>query len=117
MIQIIMASRVLYGMGQNQLAPTMLAYVHPRTRTPLLATGLVTLTVLILALWLPLVTLAQLTSLVTLLIFTSINLALITLKRRTTVETTAFTTPIWLPWTGAGLCLLLLFFQAVSLIG
>jgi amino acid transporter len=116
MIQIIMASRVLYGMGRTQLAPAILASVHPRTRTPLLATGLVSLAILILALWLPLVALAQLTSMVTLVVFASVNLALIAFKRRRAAGSAFINTPLWLPYVGATLCLLLLIFQVSSLI-
>lgn len=115
-IQIIMASRVLYGMGRTQLAPAILATIHPRTRTPLLATALVTLLILILALWLPLTTLAQLTSMVTLIVFAGVNLALVALKNRGAPASAFINTPVWLPWTGAGLCLLILIFQTFSLL-
>lgn len=56
-MQIIMVARVLYGMGNRQLAPRFLANVNPRTRTPLVATVLVGATILVLALTLPLLTL------------------------------------------------------------
>lgn len=116
MIQIIMASRVLYGMGNTQLAPAVLATVHPRTRTPVTATGLVVLLVLTLALWLPLVTLAQLTSMVTLIVFIGVNLALIALKRRGDPASAFINTPPWVPWTGVSLCLIFLILQAFNLI-
>jgi amino acid transporter len=114
MIQIIMASRVLYGMGRTQLAPAFLATIHPRTRTPLLATTLVTLVILVLALWLPLVTLAQLTSMITLAVFTSVNVALIKLKQRGEHPSAFINTPAWVPWIGAGMCLLFLIFQVAD---
>jgi amino acid transporter len=116
MIQIIMASRVLYGMGSTQLAPAVLATIHPRTRTPLFATALVTLLILILALWLPLTTLAQITSMVTLMVFAGVNLALIALKNRGEPSSAFINTPTWSPCVGAGLCLLFLIFQAFSLL-
>ncbi|HEC19052.1 MAG TPA: amino acid permease [Gammaproteobacteria bacterium] len=115
LIQIIMAARVLYGMGSSQLAPVFLARIHPRTRTPLLATVLVSLAVLILALWLPLVALAQLTSLITLAIFTGVNLALIRLKQRIDAPQGSIQIPIWAPWTAALLCLLILIFQITGI--
>jgi basic amino acid/polyamine antiporter, APA family len=40
LIQIIMVSRILYGMAGKKLAPQILRSVHPRTRTPLKATVL-----------------------------------------------------------------------------
>jgi amino acid transporter len=116
LIQIIMASRVLYGMGNTHLVPALLARINPRTRTPLLATLLVTVAILALALWLPLVTLAQLTSIITLAVFTSVNIALIQLKRRNEHPSAFINIPRWVPWFGAGICLFFLFFQLVDLV-
>ncbi len=75
-MQIIMVARVLYGMGNRQLAPRFLASVNPRTRTPFVATVLVGATILVLALTLPLLTLAKITSAAILAVFTLVNLAL-----------------------------------------
>jgi amino acid transporter len=77
LIQIIMASRVIYGMAVQDNAPAYFSGVHPLTRTPVRATFLASLLVLGFALWLPLVTLAQITSMVTLFVFALINLALL----------------------------------------
>lgn len=82
LVQIIMAARVLYGLSREGWLPSWLAQVNPHTRTPLRSTGLVTLAALGFALWLPLVTLAEITAGLTLTIFAGINLALIVLKRR-----------------------------------
>ncbi len=82
LLQIIMASRVLYGMGKKGLGPGFLAKVHPRTQTPLVATLLVGALVLSAALLAPLVTLAQATSGTILCIFTLVNLALLRLNWR-----------------------------------
>lgn len=76
-LQIIMVARVLYGMGNRRLVPRFLARVDPRTRTPLVATILVGATILILALTLPLLTLAKVTSAAILVVFTVVNLALV----------------------------------------
>ena len=80
LVQVIMASRVLYGMAQHDMAPGRFGHVSPVTRTPLLATGITVLVVLALALWLPVGTLAQVTSLVLLLVFAVMHLALLRLK-------------------------------------
>ncbi len=112
LIQIIMASRVLYGMGNTGLAPHMLAKVHPRTQTPLLSTGLAVIAVLILALWLPLVTLAQVTSFITLAIFAMVNLALIRLKLRTPSVPGTVHYPLWVPIMGATLSIIFLTIQS-----
>jgi amino acid transporter len=57
-----------------------LGRAHPVRRTPLLATALVAPCVLVLALRLPLVTLAKATSLITLIAFSLTNLALLRIK-------------------------------------
>jgi APA family basic amino acid/polyamine antiporter len=80
LVQIIMASRVLYGMAQRDMAPVHFGHVNAATRTPLLATGVTALVVLVLALWLPVGTLAQVTSLIVLLVFAVMHLALLRLK-------------------------------------
>ncbi|MDX1486655.1 MAG: amino acid permease, partial [Acidiferrobacterales bacterium] len=69
LIQIIMASRVVYGMAQQHAAPTTFAVVNPKTQTPIRATVLIIIAVLTLALWLPLVKLATITSFITLMVF------------------------------------------------
>lgn len=112
LIQIIMASRVLYGMGNTGLAHHMFAEVHPRTRTPLFATGLTVLAVLVLALWLPLVTLAQITSFITLTIFAGVNLALIKLKLHTPNVPGTVHYPLWVPIIGASLSIIFLVIQS-----
>ena len=100
LIQIIMASRVLYGMSREGWLHVALGRVHPKRRTPLLATALVTLTVLVLALWLPLVTLAKTTSFITLVAFSFINLALLRIKRRDPRPAGMRIYPAWVPWAG-----------------
>jgi basic amino acid/polyamine antiporter, APA family len=82
LVQIIMAARVAFGMAEGGLAPRWFSVIHPKTRTPLRATGVMTAVVLILALWFPLVTLAQATSSIILVIFTLVNLALVVIKFR-----------------------------------
>jgi basic amino acid/polyamine antiporter, APA family len=82
LVQIIMAARVAFGMAEGGLAPRWFSVIHPKTRTPLRATGVMTAVVLILALWFPLVTLAKATSSIILIIFTLVNLALVVIKLR-----------------------------------
>ncbi|MEN8198633.1 MAG: amino acid permease [Thermodesulfobacteriota bacterium] len=100
LVQIIMGARVLYGLSKQGWLPESLGNLHPRTRTPLLATLLLTAVVLIMALWLPLVALARLTSLITLTVFACINLALIVIKGCGPGPTESLTVPIWVPWIG-----------------
>ncbi len=82
LIQMIMASRVMYGLASRGQLPARLARVHHRTRTPLMATVLVTCFVLILALTGRLATLAEATSIIMLIIFSLVNLSLWRIKLR-----------------------------------
>jgi len=100
LIQIIMSSRVLYGMSRAGWLHAALGNVHPFTRTPLLATALVTLVVLTLALWLPLETLARITSFIILIVFSLINLSLLRIKRRDPRPAGVRVIPGWIPWAG-----------------
>lgn len=101
LIQIIMAARVLFGMAKQGWVSATLSYVHPKTQTPLLATLLVTAIVLVWALCLPLVTLAEITGMLTLVVFSLVNLALILIKHRDAGLTVVpFQVPIFLPYLG-----------------
>ena len=100
LIQMIMASRVLYGMSRQGWLPPFLGQVNAVTRTPLLATSIVTGLVLLFALWLPLLSLAKLTSYIILIIFTLINLSLWQIKLRAPQPEDVRTIPLWVPVTG-----------------
>ena len=82
LIQMIMASRVLYGMSSRKLLPAIISRVNRRTQTPLVATALTTVAILLLAVSGSLVSLAQATSLIMLLVFSLVNLALLHIKRK-----------------------------------
>jgi APA family basic amino acid/polyamine antiporter len=100
LIQIIKASRVLYGLAREGVLPGALGRVHPRTRTPALATALVTALTLIFALTFPLAALAEATAVITLVTFTAANLALLLVKRRQPIATGATRVPAWVPAVG-----------------
>lgn len=100
LIQIIMASRVLYGMSHEGWIPRAFCQVHARTRTPLLATALVTVLVTTLALGFPLVGLARATSLIMLVAFAFVNLSLVRIQRRDPHPPGVRTYPSWVPWLG-----------------
>ena len=76
LVQIVMASRVLYGMAGEGMVPGLLGRVHPRRQTPVIAIMIFTLLIGILALTVPLVKLAEMTSFVILAIFTMVNASL-----------------------------------------
>ncbi len=101
LIQIIMASRVLYGLAARGQLPTWLARVHARTNTPHYATLAVGVFVVVLALGFPLARLAEGTSVVTLVVFASVNLALWRIKGRTQEAKPVFAVPRWVPAVGA----------------
>ena len=76
LVQMVMASRVLYGMASDGQIHKSFAAVHPKYHTPAFATAVVASVVIVLALLFPLVRLARVTSIVTLTVFTLVNLAL-----------------------------------------
>ena len=82
LIQMIMASRVLYGMSSRKLLPAIISMVNRRAQTPLVATALTTVAILLLAVSGSLAPLAQATSLIMLLVFSLVNLALLHIKRK-----------------------------------
>lgn len=100
-IQMIMASRVVYGLATRGGAPRFFSVVHPVTRTPVRATLAVMGLQIVLALWLPIDTLAQATTTIMLVVFVAVNLALIVLKTRGPTPADAFACPAWVPWAGA----------------
>lgn len=104
LIQIVMASRVLYGEAEQGWLPAVLGRVNTKTQTPIVATAVVTALILVFALWLPLGTLARLTSLIILVIFAAVNTALVRIKTRSGdlhKETDLFCVPLWVPIAGA----------------
>jgi amino acid transporter len=108
-VQMIMASRVLYGLSTQGDLPKILSTISPLTRTPLIATALVVAIILILALAFPIGGLAVMTSRVTLTIFSLVNLALLRIKLREEVSPTGiFTVGLWVPVVGLALSILLL---------
>lgn len=105
LVQIIMAARVMYGLASRGQLPTLLARINARTRTPLIATVIATITVMVLAAAGRLVTLAELTSVIMLTVFAAGNLALWTIKgrdkgREIATENLPFCFPRWIPALG-----------------
>ncbi|MEM1199003.1 MAG: amino acid permease [Pseudomonadota bacterium] len=104
-VQIIMASRVLYGLARQESVPAIFGKVNPVTHTPLVATGTVVGLILVLALFFPLQHLAEMTSRVVLTIFALVNISLILVKRRgTPAPEGAFTVRLWVPVLGFASC-------------
>lgn len=116
LIQMIMAARIIYGLSRRKHLSPFWGRVNPVTQTPVRATLLVSGIILVLAMWLPLVTLAQFTSVITLGVFTLINLALVAVKRRGG-SSPSFVVPMWVPVLGAGISAVFVLVQIVELVG
>ncbi len=113
-VQVIMSSRVLYGLSRQGELPALFGAVNKATRTPLNATAITTGTVLLLALLLPLHDLADLTSRITLVVFALVNLALIRIKGRASpVPPGTYVAPAWMPWAALATCVGLLVVDVV----
>lgn len=102
--QMVMSSRVIYGLADRGHLPPALARINATTRTPVLATILVVALVMAMALTIPIEALALTTSRITLAIFVLVNSALVVLKRREANPPTGFSVPILIPTIGAMLC-------------
>lgn len=101
LIQVIMASRVLYGLAAQGNLPRIFAKVNPLTRTPLPATALVVGIILFMAHFLPIAELAETTSTIVLIVFACVNLALLRLKWAGPAPSgEVFQVPIWVPVLG-----------------
>jgi amino acid transporter len=111
LVQVVMASRVLYGMSHQGWIPRFIGRVHPVSRTPVIATALVSVAILLLVLCLPILSLAKITSFITLLVFSLINLALLIIKLGGEKHH-AFSVPVWVPLMGFTVCASFVSFQA-----
>lgn len=97
LVQIIMASRLIYGMARQENAPKLFATIYEKTHTPVYATLLVIGIILIFAYALPITTLAKLTSSIILGIFIAIHLSLIKIKYTEKKRPDSFSLPIIFP--------------------
>ncbi|MGM4896937.1 APC family permease [Tardiphaga sp. 839_C3_N1_4] len=108
-VHVIMIGRVLYGLADQGSLPRFLAQISPITHTPIAATAIGVGAILLLALAVPLVGLADLTSRLTLAIFAIVNAALIRIKLRGDgAPTGVFICPLWVPVLGLVTTILLL---------
>lgn len=80
--QMVMASRVLFGLGRKHGSLRIFTKTHSKLGTPVLATVLIGAAVVLGAMALPLATLAEVTSTILLSVFVIVNFSLILLKRR-----------------------------------
>ncbi len=108
LLNLIMASRLLYGMarGEGRLLPAALAYVHPEWRTPVAGIGLSAgVAVTLLVLFRDIKTLAAGASTFLLVVFFLLHVALIRVKRDRAYPAPIFRIPVAVPVVGAMTCL------------
>ena len=109
LINMVMASRLLYGMSNEGILPSALGGVG-RRRTPLLAIAFTTLLAIVLVVTGDLKNLAGMTVTLLLLVFITVNVSVLVL-RRDTVAHDHFRTPAWIPVVGVAVCILLLSYR------
>jgi basic amino acid/polyamine antiporter, APA family len=104
LINMLMASRLVYGMSREQVLPPVLGRVHPTRQTPYAAIAFTTLLAFALITFVGEVpALGGTTALLLLCVFTVVNIALLVL-RRDRVDHQHFRTPTALPVLGALTC-------------
>ncbi len=97
--QMVMASRVLFGLGRRERRLAFFHRTSPTFGTPARATLAIGAAVIITSLTVDIAALAELTSTFLLAVFAVINVSLIVLKRRGG-RPAEFTVPAWVPWLG-----------------
>lgn len=109
LVQLIMVSRVLYGMAEQRAWMAWFRALHPVRRTPQRGTAIAGAIVLLLATAAPIDALAEATSRILLAVFVVVNAALIALKRRGAAPESAPAAPVIVPVLGLLTALFLLF--------
>jgi amino acid transporter len=104
LINMLMASRLVYGLGRERVLPSVLSGVHPRRRTPVPAILFTTALAFGLIFFVGEVPdLGGTTALLLLLVFTVVNISVLVLRRRP-IDVDHFRTPTVLPVIGALAC-------------
>jgi APA family basic amino acid/polyamine antiporter len=104
LINMLMASRLVYGMSREHVLPAVLGKVHPTRRTPYIAIGFTTLLAFGLITFVgEIPALGGTTALLLLCVFTIVNVAVLVL-RRDRVEHRHFKAPTIVPVLGAICC-------------
>ena len=107
LINMIMASRLVYGMARERIMPGPLGRVHGTRRTPYVAIVATTALAMVLVVSGDLSSLADTTVLLLLLVFTAVNVAVLVL-RRDPVSHRHFRAPSAIPVIGAGVSVALM---------
>jgi APA family basic amino acid/polyamine antiporter len=105
MVEIVLVSRLAYGMARRDLLPHWFSAVNMRTRTPLRATLIGGAVILALVVAVPFSALVAATSTVTLAVFALVNLSLVRLQMKDRRADLAIRAPRWAPPLGVLTCL------------
>jgi basic amino acid/polyamine antiporter, APA family len=103
LINMLMASRLLYGMANERVLPSVFATVHPTRRTPWVSIVFSSVIAYILVVSVDLSVLGGTTALLLLAVFTIVNIAVLVLRKHK-VEHKHFRAPTWAPVLGIFLC-------------
>jgi amino acid transporter len=104
LINMLMASRLLYGMANERIIPRPFGRVHQTRRTPWVAIVFTSIVAIVLVLSADITLLGGTTALLLLGVFTIVNVAVLVLRRRDPVDHPHFTAPSWTPYVGIVLC-------------
>jgi len=100
-VQIIMGSRVLYGLSKQGWIHRRFTQLHTKNQTPAFATVFIVTIMIVSTLLLPIVSLAKTTSLLLLCIFVLVNASLIAVKQKHKNHAGYITVPMFVPVLGA----------------
>lgn len=111
--QVVMGSRVLYGMAEKDMAPGIFHRLNATTRTPIWSTLFMAIFIIALALSFSLAALGKATVFILIIVFTLCNLSLIVIKRRNPNPEKVKTYPMAVPVIGFILSLWILVMEII----
>lgn len=100
MAQIVMGSRVLYGMAEKNMAPRIFYRVNKKTRTPIWSTVFMAVVIIALALSFSLASLGKASVYILIVVFILCNLSLVIIKKRNPNPEGVRTYPMFVPIIG-----------------
>jgi len=118
-VQLIMGSRILYGLSKQGWISSKLSIVSRKTGTPIRATSLILGCMITGTLLLPLISLAKISSFLVLSMFCVVNLSLLIIKKesRSQKQHVHFVVPSFVPYLGLLLCSLMIIYELLALLG
>lgn len=98
LVMIVGQSRILFAMARDGLLPKLFSWIHPKLRTPFVATLTTGILSSLIAAFTPIMTVAELTSIGTLAAFTFVSIAVLILRATKPELRARFRCP-WMPYT------------------